>query len=56
MESVILVYEGYSLYEAPRGYISSIDGNTVKFDTASQWKEYIDYRKNGKSKKESNRR
>lgn len=63
MESLILVYEGYSLYEAPRGYLSCIDGQTLRFDTAGQWKKYIDYknereksgnrnlRKNGRAKR-----
>lgn len=56
MESIVLTYEGYSLYESPRGYLSTIDGKTVTFDTAGQWKKYIDYKKNGKGKEKSNRR
>lgn len=39
----ILTYEGYTLTErAQGGYRSVIDGETVSFDTASQWKQYID--------------
>lgn len=56
MESIVMTYEGYSLYEAPRGYLSSIDGEIVKFDTAGQWKQFIDYKKNGKGKKKGNSR
>jgi hypothetical protein len=55
MESIVMTYEGYSLYEAPQGYLSTIDGKVVKFDTAVQWKQFIDY-KNGKGKKKSNSR
>ena len=38
----LLVYEGYALYEWGRGYKSMIGDRWVEFDTAGQWKRYID--------------
>lgn len=38
----LLVYEGYTLYEWGKGYKSLINDSWVMFDTASQWKRYID--------------
>jgi len=41
--TVILTYEGFTLVEQERGgYRSTINGKTITFDTASQWKQYID--------------
>lgn len=41
--SVILTYEGFTLVEKESGgYFSTINGKTISFDTASQWKQYID--------------
>lgn len=38
----LLRYEGYTLYDRPAGgYRSEIDGETILFDTASQWVQYI---------------
>lgn len=51
--TAILTYEGYTLTErAQGGYRSVIDGETVSFDTASQWKQYIDLiiKRNGRKK------
>ena len=41
--SIVLTYEGFTLVERERGgYCSTINGKTITFDTASQWKQYID--------------
>lgn len=50
----ILKYEGYTLEDSPLGYKSKINGEWLIFDTASQWKQFIDYR-NGKRSKKGNR-
>lgn len=40
--TVIMTYEGYSLYARESGgYVSDIDGEIIRFDTASQWIQYI---------------
>lgn len=52
----LLKYEDYTLEDSPHGYKSKIDGQVLIFDTASQWKQLIDYKRNGKSTKKSNRR
>ena len=50
--TVLLIYEGYALHEWGRGYKSEIDGQWLQFDTAGQWKQFIDKIKgNGKSTK-----
>jgi len=38
----VLTYEGYTLIAVRGGYQSEINGRTIKFDTASQWVQYID--------------
>lgn len=51
----LLTYEGYNLMErAQGGYRSVIGAETLNFDTAAQWKRYIDRLKNGKDKKRDN--
>ena len=40
--NALLTYNGYVLYEWGNGYKSEIDGQWIKFDTAGQWKQYID--------------
>lgn len=41
--TAVLTYEGFTLVEsASGGYLSTINGKTIAFDTASQWKQYID--------------
>ena len=50
----LLKYEGYTLEDSPHGYKSKINGEWLIFDTASQWKQFIDYR-NGKRSKKGNR-
>ena len=50
MSNALIVYEGYALYEWGRGYKSEIGGEWINFDSAGQWKRYIDLLKNGKSK------
>lgn len=40
--TALIIYEGYTLYEWGAGYKSEIDGRWIKFDTAGQWKQYID--------------
>lgn len=38
----VLSYEGFVLYDRPTGgYRSDINGETILFDTASQWVQYI---------------
>lgn len=40
--TVIMTYEGYALYARESGgYVSDIDGEIIRFGTASQWIEYI---------------
>lgn len=49
--NVVLVYEGYTLTERHNGgYLSVIDGEAITFDTASQWKQYIDKRNESRRK------
>lgn len=38
----ILKYKGYTLETTERGYISVVNHELLKFETASQWKQYID--------------
>jgi len=38
----LITYEGYTLYEWGCGYKSEIGGRWVTFDSAGQWKRYID--------------
>lgn len=48
----ILTYEGYSLMERRSGgWLSVIDGESMVFDTAAQWYQYINLIKhrNGKT-------
>lgn len=46
----LLTYEGYNLMERSQGgYRSVIGKEMLTFDTAAQWKRYIDRIKNGKS-------
>lgn len=48
----LLTYEGYNLMERSQGGYRSVIGTEVlTFDTAAQWKRYIDRIKNGKSAK-----
>ena len=42
MCSALITYEGYALYEWGRGYKSEVDGKWIEFDSAGQWKRYID--------------
>lgn len=42
MGTIVLTYEGYSLYAWGPQYKSEIDGQWIQFDTASRWKQYID--------------
>ena len=42
MSGALITYEGYALYEWGRGYKSLIEDRWMQFDTASQWKQYID--------------
>lgn len=51
----LLQYDGYTLEDAPHGYKSKIDGQVLTFDTASQWKQFIDYKNYGKRRKKSSR-
>lgn len=54
--TVLLTYEGYTLTErAQGGYRSVIGHNVMDFDTAAQWKQFID-RKNGKTEKRNDPR
>ena len=48
----LMTYEGYQLMERDKGGYRSIIGTEVlNFDTAAQWKQYIDKINNGKGKK-----
>lgn len=51
----LLKYGDYTLEDSPLGYKSNIDGKELLFDTASQWKQFIDYKNYGKGRKESAR-
>lgn len=42
----LMTYKGYELTLCPNGYRSKIDGELLRFDTAGQWKSYIDYYEN----------
>lgn len=44
----LLKYGGYTLEDGPLGYKSKIDGRVLTFDTASQWKQFIDLRDGSK--------
>lgn len=55
MSGAIFIYEGYSLEMSQDGYRSNIDGRIFRFDTAGQWKKFIDYRKHGKDSKKGHR-
>lgn len=48
----LITYKGYTLEESTRGYRCIIDGDVLRFDTAGQWKQYIDRNEN---KKKDNR-
>lgn len=51
-----VTYMGYSLVERPQGgWRSIIDGEVLTFDTAGQWKKYIDYKKYGKTEESGHR-
>jgi len=51
-----LTYEGYTLYGRDLGgYRSYIDGESVNFDTVSQWVQFINYLENGKRKETADR-
>lgn len=53
---VLLTYEGYTLTErAQGGYRSVIDSEVINFDTAIQWKQFIDRKRNAKTKKKDDR-
>lgn len=54
--TVLITYNGYALIEWGRGYKSEIDGRWIQFDTAGQWKQFIDKRSNEKGEKRDNRR
>lgn len=54
--TAILTYEGYTLMERRQGgWRSIIDGESIDFDSAAQWKQFIDYKANGKGKKSGHR-
>ena len=38
----LIIYNGYALYEWGCGYKSEIKGRWIEFDSAGQWKKYID--------------
>lgn len=40
--TALIVYEGFTLYEWGKGYKSLINDEWRMFDTAGQWKKYID--------------
>ena len=48
--NVLIVYEGFSLYEWGNAYKSLIDDEWRIFDTAGQWKQFIDLIKGRKKK------
>lgn len=41
----VVVYKNYFLYEWGKGWKSLINDEWLFFDTAGQWKEYIDLMK-----------
>lgn len=43
MNNALLVYEGYSPMRRGNSYKSLIEDKWQKFDTASQWVQYINY-------------
>ena len=50
----LLTYKGYQLMERDKGGYRSIIGTEVlNFDTAAQWKRYIDRVRDGKSDKKN---
>ena len=52
----LLTYEGYNLMERSQGgYRSVIGKEMLTFDTAAQWKRYIDKIRYGKSEEKNNR-
>lgn len=52
--NIVLTYEGYQLVEWSKGgYRSAFGDKVLNFDTATQWKQYIDLLKNGKIEKKS---
>jgi len=52
--NIVLTYEGYQLVERSKGgYRSNFGDKVLNFDTATQWKQYIDLLKNGKIEKKS---
>ena len=42
MNAVLMTYHGYALYAWGRGYKSLIKDEWITFDSAAQWKRYID--------------
>lgn len=42
MGMIVLTYKDYSLYAWGPQYKSKIDGRWERFDTVSQWKQFID--------------
>lgn len=42
MSDIILTYEGFFLVESGRQWKSLIEDQWLRFDTAGQWKQYID--------------
>ena len=46
--TAILTYEGYTLVEWGCGWKSLIEDKWMIFDTAGQWKQYIDLIKRNK--------
>lgn len=40
--TAIITYQGYTLYEWGKGWKSLIGDDWVQFDSAGQWKQYID--------------
>ena len=42
MKMELLKYNGFILYDWGNRYKSEINGQWITFDTASQWKSYID--------------
>lgn len=41
--SVVLTYGGYELESDGSAYQCRFGKNLIKFDTAGQWKQYVDY-------------
>lgn len=38
----LITYKGYALIECEQGYKCQINGKWIVFDSAGQWKKYID--------------